>query len=347
MVNYPKAREIFAADFTDRIVHHLLINAIEKYFEKRFIFDSYACRREKGTHNAAAKTLKFIRTITNNKTRNAYYLQLDIRSFFPDLDKNILFKIIKREVLAMKKGKNWKSDILWLSRVIIYHDPTANYQLKSPPVLMRKIPRHKSLFGKSNKKGLPIGNLTSQFFANVYLNELDQFIKRKLKVKYYIRYVDDLLLLSENKDQLKSWRKEINNFLIKKLKLSLHPQKDHLRSVYQGIDFLGYVIFPSHVLVRKRVVDNLKTKLYNLNQNKLPPSLKEIEKTTALLNSYFGHFRKANSYSLRKVVYKKHLGKYKKFLKPQNDLLFFAHLSHPDSIFPISSSRPIKNENFL
>ena len=133
-----------------------------------------------------------------------YYLQLDIQSFFVSLKKDILFEIIK------KKIKN--PEVLWLTETIIYHNPTNNYYPKSSMSLFESVPSHKSLFKVPVNQGLPIGNLTSQFFANVYLNELDQFVKHKLKARYYLRYVDDFLILSKDKEELKKWRDDIGKF---------------------------------------------------------------------------------------------------------------------------------------
>ena len=343
VVAYPKIREVFAADFTDRVVHHLLINKIEPYFERRFIYNSFACRKEKGCHTAVSRPRKFIGKISKNKTQNAFYGQFDIKSFFSNIDKNILLAMLKKEIKKLIphpeiKGQRIQNDILWLAKTIIFHDPTQNYYLKGKKEFFDQIPAHKTLFKTPKNKGLPIGNLTSQFFGNVYLNELDQFVKRKLKVKYYLRYVDDLVLLSENPEQLKEWRKEIDHFLKEKLKLELHPKKDKSGSVYQGVDFVGYIVKPNYVLSRKRVIGNLKTKLHYFNQGLLlvsnnqkqmilpiskPPGKKEIKTMLAIVNSYYGHFKHGNCYRLRKNIYEKHFGELKKYLKPTKDYRCF------------------------
>ncbi|MFH1245834.1 MAG: reverse transcriptase domain-containing protein, partial [Candidatus Omnitrophota bacterium] len=193
----PKLREIFAADFEDRIVHHILVRELEKIWEPRFIYDSYVCRRNKGVHRAAMRLQKFIRQVSSNGTRKAYYIKLDIRNFFNTLDKDILFAIISRKV------KN--DEMLWLTKVILYHDCTKNFVSKDRAGLLARVPAHKSLFTESPERGLPIGNLTSQFFANVYLNRLDQYVKRELKCRYYIRYADDFVLLGRDRVELKEW----------------------------------------------------------------------------------------------------------------------------------------------
>ncbi len=190
----PKLREIFAADFADRVVHHLLVPRLEAVFEPRFIHDSFACRKGKGTHAAVYRLREFMNRAARGGRQVAWFLQLDIRSFFVSIDKEILFSIIERHV----KDR----EILDLTRRIIVHDRTANFVYKGEPELLLRIPRHKTLFHAPKAKGLPIGNLTSQFIANVYLNELDQFVKHTLKARNYLRYVDDFVFLHESRKVL-------------------------------------------------------------------------------------------------------------------------------------------------
>ena len=261
VVEEPSLREVFAATFRDRVVHHLLYNFLEPVFEPKFIDQSYACRKNKGIHESLNDLQGYLGKITKNHRRKAYYIHLDIKGFFMSLNKEILFRLISNQI------KN--PELIWLTKLIIFNDPIKNFISKGNRSLFDKIPPHKSLFHVPENQGLPIGNLTSQFFANVYLNELDQFVKRKLKVKYYLRYVDDLVLLSESQEQLRRWRKKIDHFLKETLKLQLHPNKNKYGSVYQGIDFVGYIVKPNYILSRKRVVGNLKTKLYYFNQGLL------------------------------------------------------------------------------
>ena len=314
VVTKPKVREIFAADFRDRIVHHVLVNYLEKIWEPKFIDQSYACRRSKGAHQAILSLRKYIRKV-NKRNDSAYYLQLDIQSFFVSLNKDILFEIIKRKV------KNPK--ILWLTKTIIYHNPTDNYYAKSEVSLFKTVPSNKSLFRVPCNQGLPIGNLTSQFFANVYLNELDQFVKHKLKAQYYLRYVDDFIILSNDKEQLKIWRDEISDFLQEKLKLKIHPKKQVLQNVYKGINFVGYIVKPDYTLTRRRVVKSLKEKLrlFNLeidNKEKSSTSFEDSEIFTMLatVNSYFGQFKHAKTFNLRRNLFENKFNRLKRFLKP-------------------------------
>ncbi len=185
----PKNREIFAADFRDRVVHHLVVRQLEKIWEPRFIFDSYASRSGKGVHAAAKRLQQFMGKATCSRKKTAWFLQLDLRSFFMSIDKEILFHIFEQGLEAVDDPE--KNTLLYLLYRIIFHDCTRNYSFKGKRAMLDMIPDHKTLFKIPNGKGLPIGNLTSQFFANVYLDKLDQYVKHQLKCRYYIRYVDD------------------------------------------------------------------------------------------------------------------------------------------------------------
>jgi RNA-directed DNA polymerase len=316
IVVYPKIREIFAADFSDRIIHHLLVQEIEPFFEKMLINNSFACRKNKGTSIAINNLYISLSKITKNNKISAFYGQFDMKSFFTRIDKQILYTAVETKILKLKQRCFWKSEIIYLLKTIIFHNPVKNYALKGNRKNFCKLPHQKSLFYTPKNKGLPLGSL-------------DQYVKRDLKVKNYFRYVDDLVLLSDNQNEIKKWRYEIGNFLKRKLKLELHPAKDKYGSVYSGIDFVGYIVRPNYILSRKRVVSNLKTKLFYFNQkrknflNVRPPEKREIKYIASVVNSYFGHFRQANCYNLRKNIYEKHFGELKKYLKPQNDFKYF------------------------
>ena len=176
----PKPREVFAADFRDRVVHHLLVSHQEAICEPRFIHDSFACRPGKGTLAASDRLMQFLRRVTHNGQRPAWALKLDVASFFPSIHKETLFEILRRHVPHV--------ELVWLTRTLLFHDPTTDYRfyargrrIPAPGSEGYPVPERKSLFGKDNVRGLPIGNLTSQFWANAYLNELDQFLKRTLR----------------------------------------------------------------------------------------------------------------------------------------------------------------------
>ena len=246
---------------------------------------------------------------------------------------NILIKNIRKGY-----KDNTQKELIWLTKVILKNNPTQNFSIRGDSNLLKQVPTHKSLFYVSKNKGLPIGNLTSQFFANIYLNELDQYVKRELKIKYYTRYVDDIVVLSDNLEDVYRWREQIDTFLKRKLKLTLHPNKDKYGSVYSGIDFVGYVIKPRYTLSRQRVVGNLKNKLKLFNQGLLlvsqnqkqtvfplhtPPSKEELSKMLAMINSYYGHFRHVNCFNLRKDIYENHFGCLKEYLEPVEQYSYF------------------------
>lgn len=294
----PKLREIFAADFRDRVVHHLLVDYLERIWEPIFIHDSYACRRGKGVHAGVKRLQTFLRQATANGTRRAWYLQLDIRNYFMSIDKAILL-----DLLAAKL----KDDTaLWLTRLLVIHDCTRDYVLRGAPELLARIPPHKTLFGAAPGKGLPIGNLNSQFFANVYLNGLDQFVKHELKCRHYLRYCDDFVLLSRDAQQLDAWRAHIETYLHDALKLELNPRQ-RLAPVSNGVDFLGYVVRRDYLLVRRRVVNHLQCRLRDYAARLVSEAngarryrfdAVALDELAATLSSYLGHFKRAHSWNL-------------------------------------------------
>ena len=318
VVKEPSPREIFAASFRDRVVHHLLVREVEIIGEKIFIFDTFSCRKNKGTHLAIKRLKKFIGKATKNHRRKLFYIQLDVSGFFMAINHHILYSLFKKLVSKQNKSYQWKEDILWLAKTIIFHKPTKNYIIKGDPSLFELIPPRKSLFESPEGRGLPIGNYSSQFFANLYLNELDQFIKRELKCKYYIRYVDDLVLLDKSKERLKCLRDKINLFLKENLDLGLNLNKTKLQPISKGIDFLGYFVKPTHILVRQRVVKKLKQKLmFCVKPSNIDKE--ELKNILAKINSYYGHFCYASSFDLRKNIYDKYLGGLKDNFVPRED----------------------------
>lgn len=300
-----KHREVFAAPFRDRVVHHLLVRRLEEIWERVFIFDSYACRKGKGIHAAVRRLQSFTRQVTANGTRPAWFMKLDIKAFFPSIDRRILLDF----VLSRLPDKEMR----WLAGIIIRHDPTDGAQPTCSPEKWRHVPDHKSLFSVPQGKGLPIGNLTSQFLANVYLNSLDQFVKHRLKVRYYLRYVDDLVLLSTGRRHLEDWKDDISKFLQEMVKLELNPLRQTIQPVTNGIEFLGYIVRPSHLLVRRRVVANCQRALESYSRAivtrepnrislKFPP--KVYDALSATINSYLGIFRHAASHRLRDSIFR-------------------------------------------
>jgi len=312
-VNKPKLREIFAADFRDRVVHHVLVDYLERIWEPIFIHDSYACRKGKGIHAGVKRLRQFIRQVTANGSRPAWYLQMDIRNYFMSIDKDILF--------ALLKAKLDDYDALWLTRVLVFHDCTADYIIKVDPAMLKHVPPHKTLFGAAPDKGLPIGNLNSQFFANVYLNALDQFVKHQLKCRYYLRYCDDFVLLSPDREQLALWREQISQFLAERLQLELNGKREKLRPVGDGVDFLGYIVRADYLLVRRRVVNNLRERLQEFERVLVRQrssyrlyryDVAALDTLAACLSSYLGHFKQADTFLLCRRLWREfpYLGEY-------------------------------------
>lgn len=233
VVEHPKIREIFAGDFRDRIVHHLLCARLQKITQKKFIYDSSACQKRKGVLFASQRLRSHIQKSTYNGTKEAYYLQMDIQNFFGSIDKELL-----KEFLESYISHGWWRD---LANQIVDHDPTLDYLYRGDFDTHKKVPQRKTLFFSPKGRGLPIGNLTSQFFGNIYLHELDEYIKRTLKCHYYQRYVDDFVLIHPQKEVLLEWRDSLKSFVKKHLHQKIHPRKIRLQKVSQGIDFIGYI----------------------------------------------------------------------------------------------------------
>ena len=304
LVEKPKKLEIFAADFRDRVVHHVLVGHLEPYWEKRFIHDSYACRKGKGTHAGVDRVQTFARRATANGTHLAWYLQLDVRGFFISLNRKILFDRLS--------ARERDPAVLWLIGLLVFHEPALDCCLRdSRRSDFDQLPAHKTLFKAAPHCGLPIGNLTSQFFANVYLDALDQYVKHVLKVRYYLRYCDDMVLLSRERSALEDWEKQIAVFLGDRLKLLLNNRRK-LGPISNGIDFLGYIVRPDYLLVRRRVTGALRQRLTEAEQALTRSGLSEytdgrsvfpwphsrIAEVAQWLNSYLGHIRKASAYNL-------------------------------------------------
>lgn len=306
----PKFREIFAADFRDRVVHHLLVPQVEKIFEPKFIHDSYACRVGKGTHAAMQRLKAFMNMTTKGGRVAAWFMQLDIRSFFMSIDREILLQILSRHVRDAR--------LIDLAKKIVLQDCTKDFVYKGDPRLLHGILHHKSLFHIPAGKGLPIGNLTSQFFGNVYLNELDQFVKHTLKVRHYLRYVDDFILLDKSPDFLLELKQRLADFLEERLALELKAEFT-LKRVSEGANFLGYIVRPDYVLMRNRVIGNLRARL-KVFQDEMVQYLEvkeqqfihihlrdeKVRKLRQTFASYLGHFRHANAHRLVSSLFEKY-----------------------------------------
>lgn len=264
----PKRRHIHKATVRDRVLHHSIMGALYPIFDPLFISQSFSCRVGKGVHKGVECLKSMLRKESLNNTRNCYVLKCDVKKFFDSIDHRILINILGRRI------KDEKVMRLLAGIVESYASEQSD------------------LF---DHKGVPIGNLTSQLFANVYMDEFDQFMKRDLKVRWYARYTDDFIIVSHDRGYLEALVGRIEEFLDGRLKLKLHPEKVSIRKYSQGIDFLGYVVFPNHVLIRgrtkRRISRRLKEGIEGLNSG-----VTEKDKVAATLQSYLGALSHANAY---------------------------------------------------
>lgn len=288
VVERPKVREVWAAQFRDRIVHHLLYNRVADRFHRRFIHDSYACIPGRGTHKAVARMEHMARSLTHNWQRTGYVLKMDVANFFVSIDRHILDGLLARRI-----HEPW-----WLAlcRTVLHHNPTRDAHIQSPDWLMRRVPPHKSLF-QAGGKGLPIGNLSSQFFANVYMDALDQHAKHQLKLRRWARYVDDIVVMDECGQALAAVVPQVDAFLQSRLGLHLHPRKTSINRIERGFDVLGFVLRPHARYVRRSTVRNAYHKLDGMCRARAP--VVEVRNTA---NSYFGILRQAKAWRERSRI---------------------------------------------
>ena len=294
VVTYPTPREIWAANFRDRVVHHLVYHILRDRCEPHFIRDTYACIPGRGVHAAIKRAELFARRMTHSWRRPGYVLQCDIQSFFNTIDKTLLFAF-----LVPYCPEPWLYDLV---HKIVFNDPREGVTICGNQRLFACVPRHKSLWHNTPDKGLPIGNLTSQFFANVYMNPLDQFIKHHLRCEYYIRYVDDLIFFHQDPQVLNAWYNSISTFMTEHLFLTLHPRKTRLGPIHQGFDFVGYVQKPGRRYPRRRTIKRAhhKITLWEKAANPLDPLA--LNALCQSLNSYLGLMRHGNARTQQKTL---------------------------------------------
>jgi retron-type reverse transcriptase len=287
----PKARQIHAPDFADRVVHHWLVPKIEALFEPGFIHDSYANRIGKGTHAAVKRLRTFVRQVHGGQG-GGWYLQLDVRNFFNSIHRPTLYAMLKQRLL--RQGAS--AIVQRTTHALLRHAVAQQGVLyRSTPAERARVPDYKRLENAPPGCGLPIGNLPSQFFANVYLDALDQFVKHTLKAPRYLRYVDDFVLVHRDRAQLERWQVQIEQFLRDTLRLELKPDI-RLRPLSAGVDFLGYVVYPTHTRVRRRVVRHAIAAVTAAARPRTPAAREHLR---SVLASYVGHFAHANAWRLR------------------------------------------------
>jgi retron-type reverse transcriptase len=261
----PKPRDIHKAQVRDRVLHHAIHRVLAPYFATRFIWTSYSSRPDKGTHKAIARFEQYAWVLSRNRTRTVWVLQFDIRKFFASVDQEVL-----------------------LSRLAqVFPDPLLLKLLSGVVDSFHTVPgRGHSHSSAVRRAGIPLGNLTSQLFANVYLDRVDQYAKRIIRIPCYIRYADDTLIASTNRKELSMWLGQLTIFLETELALTVHPHKTTVRAWHQGIDFLGYVSFPTHRVLRTKTRKRMLRQLTTKNQA-----------------SYFGMTKHAKSWRVEKIMH--------------------------------------------
>lgn len=308
LVRRPVLREVFAADFRDRVVHHLLFNYINPVFDRMFIADSYACRKGKGTLYGIRRLEKHIRSCSRNYTRPCYVLKLDLQGYFMHISRQKLHGIIMNAMEKYGRGKTEDGlyiknteeyqTAVYLIECIVSYNPVTGCLCKGDRDGWRVLPRNKSLFYSPQGCGLPIGNLTSQLFSNIYLNLFDQYVKRVLHVKHYGRYVDDFYVVHAQRRYLSSLLAPLGDMLSRQLGLTLHPRKIQLTDYRRGVNFTGAVLKPYRTYVSGRTYGQFGMSMYRwekcLADSGDYPSRALLEKVRATLNSYLGllmHFK--------------------------------------------------------
>lgn len=308
IVNSPIKREVFAADFRDRVVHHLFYNYTYSLFERVFINDSYSCRKRKGTHYGFKRLQHHIRRVSSHYSRHCYVLKVDIKGYFMHINRRALLDICIATLnkMAMREsvlvGKKWCEiidyDLLYyLLEVIVLNNPLENCIKRGKAEDWVGLPNSKSLFYSAKGCGLPIGNLTSQLFSNVYMNSFDQYVKRTLKMRAYGRYVDDIYIVSGSKNELREIVAVLDDFLKSKLQLNLNPQKTNICNVKNGVVFLGGYAKPFRNYISNRSFKRMKVNIKRLSSCDSPNLI------VASVNSFAGVLSHYSSYNLRCALF--------------------------------------------
>lgn len=303
IVEYSKKREIYAAMFRDRIVHHLYFNYVNQLFERTFIQDSYSCIKGRGTHYGIRRLTDMCRRESQNWQHRCYVLHLDIRGYFMHIDRRRLLDISVATLRKMashrisKDSRQTWGDVLdmdfleWLTEVIVMLNPKENCIIVGDPSAWDELDPSKTLLHLPDGIGLPIGNLTSQLFSNVYLGVFDQYMKRKLLCRRYGRYVDDAVVVSTDRQWLLSLVPKAKDFLRKELGLELHEGKLEISEVHHGVEFLGAYIKPYRTYVSRHSVARMKQKIAEINYGKPHAAIRSI-------NSYLGIFQHCSSFKI-------------------------------------------------
>ena len=282
----PKKRLVMAQPFKDRVVQWAIYQVLNPVFAQGYITDSYACIKERGTHKAVKRLHYWLRQV-GKKPEKYYFLKLDISKYFYRIDHGVLMGILKRKI--------HDDDMIFLLDKIVNSSET-NFGL--PP---GKSPGEVKRSDRVSEKGMPVGNLSSQMFANLYLNELDQYCKRTLGIHFYVRYMDDVIILHQDKDQLHEWKRIIDTFLKEKLQLDLN-EKTCIRPITLGVEFCGYKIWNTHIKLRKSTALKMKRNLKKL-QKEYAAGEVTVEEAKQTISSYLGILKHCDSYSLKRTIF--------------------------------------------
>lgn len=324
IIHKPVMREIFAADFSDRVIHHLIYRCIYPIIDRKLIHDTYSCRVGKGTLFGINRAKKFIRSCSQNFSKDAYVLKADIEAYFMNMQHGLIYEKVLKLIPDDKTvflGLS-RETLLYLLRQTIFNTVTKNCRIKGNRGDWNGLPSNKSLFHYPDDTGLPIGNLTSQVFGNVYLNDFDHFVKKRLNIKYYGRYVDDMLFVHEERDFLT----EVIPYLEEEVSLAglrLHPKKIVLKSVEEGIYYLGQIIKPYRTYISSRTKNNFYQAIQKINTMMADEpqfTWEQLCDIRTTINSYLGIMRHANSFNLRKAMLARLTGRFHDFFTICKDL---------------------------
>ena len=302
IVTQPKLREVFAADFRDRIIHHLIMRKLEPLFERVFISSTYNCRKGKGTLYGAEDLFNKMKIITKDYTREAWIGKFDMKGFFMSIHKPTLWNKLEAFILQNYKGEDIKI-LLDLVKKVTLNCPEKNCIRKSPDSMWNRLSPEKSLFTCKPDCGLPIGNLTSQCFANFYLNNFDHMMYKLFK-GFYGRYVDDFFVIAKTKKEITERMEMIKSYLWNNLKIELHPDKVYIQRADKGVKFIGYCIKRNRFYTGERTYGKLVSTIKKYN--KIDNITEEVARNFVnSVNSYLGYLKHTNSFRLRKKALKK------------------------------------------
>lgn len=307
IVNHPVKREIFCADFRDRVIHHLLFNYLNPVLDRRFINDSYSCRKGRGIHYGQRRLAQAMRACSDNFKEEAWILKLDIQGYFMEMNRQLLYEKLCRHM--EKPSRYWEGTDMklvdYLVRQIVFNNPVEGCMVRGSMKDWEGLPPSKSLFHSPAGCGLPIGNLTSQLFSNVYLHDFDTWMKYNRKLEFYGRYVDDFYVVHRDKEFLLRLTEEVRDYLRREERLTLHPRKFYLQRVEKGVMYLGIVIKPYYRLPANRTKAHFYETVRKWNRRHSDGtdlSRQEREDFRAQMNSYFGYLKHYDTMNLQRNV---------------------------------------------